>query len=225
MENNNQVISNYDKTMHTHGRIWTLIMLSAIMSVPFVICLIFNVKPNFKIFMNSGVIVFILMYIPACLVEVFTYSGMLGTGGTYLAFVTGNLSNLKIPCAVNARDLAGVKVGTKENEIISTLAVASSSIVTTVTIIIGVVLLIPLTPVLKNPILAPGFECVVFALFGAMGYKYVKENPKIAVVPLAVMILLGALIPSLATQVAILVIIGAGIAIAIGLTLLKKNKI
>lgn len=47
------------------------------------------------------------------MVEYLIYVPMLGSGASYLSFITGNLSNLKIPCAVNARDLAHTKVGTR----------------------------------------------------------------------------------------------------------------
>ena len=69
---------------------------------------------------------------------------MLGTGATYLAFVTGNITNLKLPCALNAKENAHVKNGTEEDEVISTIAVASSAIVTTVILAVGVVAMSPL---------------------------------------------------------------------------------
>ena len=78
---------------------------------------------------------------------------------------------MKVPCALNARDIAGTKTGTPENEIVSTLAIATSSLVTTVVIMLGVMLLIPLRPVLEAPVLQPAFNNVVPALFGAMATK------------------------------------------------------
>ena len=61
-----------------------------------------------------------------------------GSGGGYLAFITGNLINMKIPCAVNARDMVGAKTGTPENEIISTISIATSSLVTILVLAVGV---------------------------------------------------------------------------------------
>lgn len=37
------------------------------------------------------------MYWAVGIVEIFTYVPMLGAGGSYLSFVTGNISNLKLP--------------------------------------------------------------------------------------------------------------------------------
>ena len=89
------------------------------------------------------------------LIEVLTFVPMLGTASSYLAFVTGNLTNLKVPAALTAMENAGTKPGTDEGEVISTIAVATSSIVTTAVIALGVALLVPLTPLLENPAIKP----------------------------------------------------------------------
>ena len=89
---------------------------------------------------------------------------MLGAGGSYLSFVTGNISNLKLPCALNALESNGVKAQSEEGEIISTIAIAVSSIVTTVIIVLGVILIVPLTPILENPVLDPAFAQLLPAL-------------------------------------------------------------
>lgn len=91
-----------------------------------------------------------------------------GTASSYLAFVTGNLTSLKVPAALTAMENAGTKPGTDEGEVISTLAVATSSIVTTVIIALGVALLVPLTPLLENPAVKPAFDNILPALFGGL---------------------------------------------------------
>jgi hypothetical protein len=147
---------------------------------------------------------------------------MLGAGGSYLAFITGNLINMKIPCAVNAKEITGAKSGTAENEVISTLSIATSSLVTVLVLAAGVALMIPLQPVLQSPALRPAFDNVVPALFGAMAYKYFRKDPRLAVVPLLIMTVLFTLVPSLAGSVSFM-IIPAG-AIAIGLSYLYYRR-
>lgn len=147
---------------------------------------------------------------------------MLGAGGSYLAFITGNLINMKIPCAMNAREMTGAKSGTAENEVISTLSIATSSLVTILVLALGVALMIPLQPVLRSPSLQPAFANVVPALFGAMACQYFRKDPRLAVVPLFAMTLLFTLVPSLISS-ASMMIIPAG-AIAIGLSFLKWKK-
>ena len=90
---------------------------------------------------------------------------------------------------------------------------------------VGVVLMIPLRPVLENPVLVPAFDNVVPALFGALGLKYFSKSPKIAVVPVLFMTLLCVLVPSMISQTSILIIPSGALALAIGYVLFKKGKL
>ena len=121
-------------------------MVSAILilsSVPFIIGMINGVSPDMQGFL-SGYAKVAVVYLPVSLVEFLIYAPMLGVGGSYISFITGNVTNMKIPVAMNAREIAGTQVGTPENEIISTLSTATSAIVTTLVIAVGVVLMVPL---------------------------------------------------------------------------------
>lgn len=170
----------FDESMHIYGRIGTLIALTLMLLVPLFVALYFHASPDMK-GMLMGALSICIIYLPSSIIEVITYAPMLGTGATYLAFITGNLTNLKIPCCMTARDIVGTKYGTKENEIISTISVAVSSLVTCTVLILGVLLLAPLTPILQSPVLQPAFNTVVPALFGALGYKYFSKTPLVAV--------------------------------------------
>jgi hypothetical protein len=156
-------------------------------------------------------------------IEAFTYSPMLGSGGSYLGFVTGNIANLKLPCALNAMEIAGVKPGTEEGELISTISIAVSSIVTTLIIIAGVLLLSWLQPILESELLAPAFANILPALFGALAVVFISKNWKIALAPLLFMLVLFIAVPSLAESVSVLVPVGAIIAIAAARVLYKKG--
>lgn len=149
---------------------------------------------------------------------------MLGAGGGYLAFITGNLINMKIPCAVNARDIAGTKTGTAENEIISTLSIATSSLVTIVVLALGVALLVPLQPVLQSPVLQPAFANVVPALFGAMAYQYFRKNIRVAIAPLVMMSVLFMLVPSLTGSTSFMIVPSGALAIGIAYALYRKQN-
>ena len=153
------------------------------------------------------------------------YTPMLGVGGSYISFITGNVTNMKIPVAMNAKEIAGTEVGTPENEIISTISTATSAIVTTLVIVAGVVLLVPLQPVLQNPVLLPAFNNVVPALFGALGLKYFIKSPQIAVIPVLFMILLCTFVPSMINQTSVLMVPCGALALAIGFILYKKDKL
>ena len=156
--------------------------------------------------------------------EFLIYTPMLGAGGGYLAFITGNLINMKIPCAVNARDIVGAKTGTPENEIISTLSIATSSLVTILVLAFGVLLLTPLQPILQSEALQPAFSNVVPALFGAMAYKYYRNHMNIAVAPLVLMSLLFILVPSLISSTSMMIIPSGALAIGIAWLLYRKQQ-
>lgn len=210
---------------HTHqiGRIASVIALLLLVGAPFVIGAVLGAMPDLsataKGFVSVGIV-----WVISSVVEFLVYTPMLGAGGSYLAFITGNLINMKIPCAVNARDIVEAKTGTAENEIISTLSIATSSLVTIVVLAVGVLLLVPLQPVLQSSALQPAFDNVVPALFGAMAYKYFRGNMKIAVVPLVIMSLLFIFIPSLTGSTSFMIIPAGGMAILIAYYFYKKER-
>ena len=220
-EEKQKLFEQYNRLTHIFGRIASVITLVLLLGVPFVIGGYLGTSPDLKA-AASGFLAIGLVWFVSCIAEWLIYTPMLGAGGGYLAFITGNLINMKIPCAVNARDIVGVKAGTPENEIVSTLSIATSSLVTILVLALGVALLIPLQPVLQSPSLAPAFDNVVPALFGAMAYKYFRKNLDIAILPFLVMSLLFILVPSLTGSTSFMILPSG--ALAIGLAWLKYKK-
>ena len=213
---------NYNKKIHRVGRFFLGTTVLLLIILPLFMGMYYNVSPDWKNVM-TGLATVLPIYLPVAIVEFLIYVPLLGTGGSYLAFITGNLTNLKIPCALNARDIAKTETGTPENEIISTLSIATSALVTTVVICIGVMLLVPLSPVLQNPVLLPAFDNVVAALFGALGLKYILKGVKIAVVPLVLMTVLCIAVPAAIEQTSLLLIPTGGLAILIAYILNKRE--
>lgn len=214
----------YNDSVHVYGRIWVASAIILLLLVPVAICVHYNAWPEMQ-YVLKGLLGVAPIYWTVGIIEVFTYAPMLGTGGTYLSFVTGNLTNLKVPCALNAMEAAKVKATSEEGEVISTIAIATSSIVTTLVIALGVLLLGYLQPILESPSLAPAFDNIMPALFGGLGVVYVSKNPKIAVAPLLFMVVLFLLVPSLSSSVGILVPVGALIAIGVSRLLYKHGKL
>ena len=218
----NKVFEKYNNTTHIIGRIGLSLGVILLVASPFVMGAVLGASPNIPAFLK-GFAQIAVVYIPSCIVEFLIYTPMLGSGGGYLAFLTGNLINMKIPCILNSRDGAKTEVGTPENEIISTLSIATSALVTTIVIAIGVVLMIPLAPVFNSPVLQPAFENVVPALFGAMAVRYFRKGKKIVAIPLVSMSLLFIFVPSLIGSVGTLMIVSGAIAIAHAWILFKKE--
>ena len=172
----------------------------------------------------KGLIAVAPMYWAVALVEVFTYVPMLGAGGAYLSFVTGNISNLKLPCALNAMEIANVKPSSEEGEIISTISIAVSSIVTMVIIVIGILFIVPLSPILESEVLASAFDQLLPALFGGLGVVFVSKNFKLAIAPILLMLVLFIAIPALnAGTVGIMVPVGVIFTIIVGRIMYKKG--
>ena len=213
----------YNERTHAFGRAACIVTLVLLIGAPFVMGLYLGAMPNLAA-VARGFLAVGLVWMVSCIAEYLVYTPMLGAGGGYLAFITGNLINMKIPCAMNARDIVDAKTGTPENEIISTLSIATSSLVTILVLAAGVVLLIPLQPVLQAPVLQPAFDNVVPALFGAMAYKYYRGNLKIAILPLLTMALLFVLVPSLTGSTSFMVLPSGAIAIAVAFLLFMKGS-
>ena len=216
-------LEQFNRRTYVLGRIVSAITLVLLVGAPFLIGTFLGAMPDLgavaKGFLSVG-----LVWTVSSVAEFLIYTPMLGAGGGYLAFITGNLINMKIPCAVNARDIVGTKTGTAENEIISTLSIATSSLVTIVVLALGVALLVPLQPVLQSPVLQPAFANVVPALFGAMAYQYFRKNVQVAVAPLVVMSLLFMLVPSLTGSTSFMIIPSGALAIGIAYSMYRKQK-
>lgn len=214
----------YNDSIHFWGRIWTATAIFMLLMAPAAICLYYNAWPEGQ-YVLKGLLAVAPIYWTVGIIEVLTYAPMLGTGGTYLSFITGNLTSLKVPCALNAMEAAKVKANSDEGEVISTIAIATSSIVTTLIIAVGVLLLGYLQPVLESPVLAPAFDNILPALFGGLGVVYISKNPKLAIAPLCFMVVLFLLVPSLASSVGVLVPVGALLAIGVSRILYKKGLV
>jgi len=213
----------YMDSVHRDGRIWNLSVMVILILFPVAVCVVFGTMPDWNGFL-MGLISTAPMYWAVGVVETITYVPMLGAGGSYLSFVTGNISNLKLPVALNALDQAKVKINSEEGEVVSTIAIAVSSIVTTLIIILGVLLITPLTPILNAPVLEPAFAQILPALFGGLGVVFVSKNWKIAVAPIALMLVLFITIPALnAGTVGIMVPVSVIFTLIVSRVLYKKN--
>ena len=213
----------YLDSVHRDGRIWNLSVMVLLLAFPVVVCILFGTMPEWKS-LAVGLVATAPMYWAVGAIETVTYVPMLGAGGSYLSFVTGNISNLKLPCALNALEQNEVSANSEEGEIVSTIAIAVSSIVTTIIIILGVILIVPLTPVLQAPALQPAFDQILPALFGGLGVAFVSKNWKLAVAPIMLMLVLFIFVPALDSgTVGIMVPVSALFTIGTGRILYKRG--
>lgn len=212
----------YENQIHRMGRIMHIVGLTLLFSVPFIFSFILDAKISWKGYL-SGMVKILPVYLPTCIVEFLIYVPILGAGGSYLAFITGNITNMKLPCAISAKEIAKTEAGTKENSIVSTLSIATSSLVTMLVIFLGVLALIPLTPILESPVLAPAFDNILPTLFGALGMQYFIKSWKLTAIPLVLTIVLCLIVPALIAQTTYLMILAGGIAIALAFVFYRKG--
>ena len=213
----------YMDSVHRDGRIWNFSVAALLLAFPISVAIIFGAMPDWAA-LGMGLIATAPMYWTVGIIEVITFVPMLGASGAYLSFVTGNISNLKLPCALNALEQNGVSATSEEGEVVSTIAIAVSSIVTTLIIILGVILIIPLSPILEAPVLEPAFAQMLPALFGGLGVAFVSKNWKIAIAPIVLMLILFIFVPALDSgTVGIMVPVSALFTIGMARLMYKKG--
>ncbi len=213
----------YIDSVHRDGRIWNLTVMVLLMAFPVTVAFLFGAAPDWGA-LGVGLLATAPMYWAVGVIETVTFVPMLGAGGSYLSFVTGNITNLKLPCALNALEQNEVSANSEEGEVISTIAIATSSIVTTLIIILGVVAIVPLTPVLQAPVLQPAFAQILPALFGGLGVAFVSKNWKLSLAPIGLMLILFIFVPALNEgTVGIMVPVSALFTIATGRILYKRG--
>lgn len=212
----------YEESTHMWGKIWVWGIGTLLLMFPLAICIVFDAWPPITGLLK-GLWAILPMYWAVGTIEVLTYVPMLGAGGSYLGFITGSLTMLKVPCAVNAFDKADVKAGTEEGEAVATIAIAVSSMVTLAIILVGVLLITPLTPILDSPVLEPAFDQLLPALFGGLGVALIAKNVKLAIVPIASMLILFIAVPQLASSGAMFVPVAAAISILAARFMYKRG--
>lgn len=183
MKKNNAERTYFDQ-VHVWGRLWTVGAIITFLSFPFAISAYFNVWPTFTQVITPALQI-IAIYWPTAVIEVIAFVPMMGSGASYLSFVSGNISNLKLPCALAGMENAKVRPNTEEGEVISTIAAGVSAIVTTIVIAAGVLLFSPFLHYFTDAdsVFAPAFTYVLPALFGALGASYLAKHWRTAIAP------------------------------------------
>jgi len=173
----------FDQGVHRLGRLTIFICIVLALCVPLIFLIVFGIIPPTQPLI-SGIIGVSAFMIPLSFFEILSFYPLLGASGLYISYTTGNISNLKVPCAAIAMEAADVKPNTKEGEVISTIAMAGSVIVSEIILVLGVILLVPLSVYLQKPLLKPAFEQILPALFGSLGAYFLLKSPKLAFIPL-----------------------------------------
>ena len=212
---------NYFDKVHKWGIHWDIGAILVLLAVPVIICIDIGAWPD------AGALKAVMpklmgLYWLTAIVEVITYVPLLGAGGAYLSFVTGNISNLKLPCGLKAMENAKVRANTEEGEVVSTIAIAVSAIVTTVIIAVGVLAFSPVLGNLTTGVFKPAFDYVLPALFGALAASYFAKHWKLCIAPLIAGVVVLVFSPAMGAGTLMFITIVAAVAGALNLYKAKK---
>lgn len=203
------------------GRLTSLLGVVASFVPLAVLAIVFDIMPALDAIVAAATI-----RISACVVYYFvepiSFQPVLGIPGTYMAFLSGNISNLRVPCSSVAQKAAGVEEGTPEGAVLSTIGVAVSIVVNLLILTAGVLLGAQIIAMIPESLVS-ALVYLVPALYGAMLMQMVLYAPKIAAiaVPLGIITLVISKMGLFDSSVAILISVFGSI--IIGRMLMKTG--
>lgn len=127
-------------------------------------------------------------------VEPISYYPVVGSAGTYMAFLSGNISNMRIPAASMAQVSADVEPGTDKGSVVATVGMAVSIIINVSVLTIGAILGTSVLKMLPASV-TTALGYLLPALFGALlvqfGSKMVKHSCIMIVIAVLLYVLIG----------------------------------
>ena len=160
-------MDSFQSWAHRWGRVGTLIALIYMVALPFVVLAAYDSIPSLGEVFNVNTFSILLIYIPVGFSKALSYTPILGCSA-YLAFITGNIMNLKLPVAANAMNLTKKQPNTPEGEAIASVAVAVSSLMTVAILTLAAVCASFISPVFELPAVKTASGYLLPALFGSM---------------------------------------------------------
>lgn len=197
MENKDKAYEqSFTKPIIKYGRIINLLGVCFSFVPALVVWFYFGTFPGVSNIL-SGWMIILSIYGVYSVIEPISYYPVLGLAGTYMAFLGGNIGNMRVPASAVAQETLGVTAGTKKAELVSTLAIAGSLITNAVVVSVaafGGAALMSVFP----PIILEAFNYVSPAIFGAVFAMYASKNLTLggfAVVVSAVLLLVVKVLP------------------------------
>ncbi len=170
MENKSYFENEYMPKMHRIGKLIGFLGVVVSFLPPLVLALVFGLYPKLSALLTafiSALTAFGILWI----IEPISYFSVLGPVGTYMAFLSGNISNMRVPCASMAQIAAGEEPGTEKGSIIATIGMAVSVIINiavlTLGIFLGISILSMVPPKVKESLIY-----LLPALFGALFVQF-----------------------------------------------------
>ena len=210
----------FNKWVHNFGQFSGYAIIAMMVAVPIITSMTFKCWPHFAEIW-PGLISVAMIYVGPTVSECLAYPPMIGFGSIYMAYISGNTTALKLPVALSALNMAGVRQGTDEAESVSLVVVGISAITVTMVLIIGMIAGSAMTDVLNNPILAPAFSNITPAIFGTLWGMFFLGSEKYFLFAFAVAFILGKIVGMASSYYMLVTIL---LTVAFGYFLLKKKR-
>lgn len=115
------------------------------------------------------------------IVEPISYYAALGMSGTYLSFLSGNIGNMRVPCASLALDVTDSEAGTMQAEIVSTMAICGSIVTNVIATTLAAFVGSAIVAILPNMVKVGLQSYASAAIFGATFGNFALKQPKLAI--------------------------------------------
>jgi hypothetical protein len=129
------------------------------------------------------------------IVEPISYYASLGMSGTYLSFLSGNIGNMRVPCAALALDVTKSEAGTIQAEVVSTMAICGSIITNLIATTAAAVVGAAVVAVLPEFVNVGLKTYASAAIFGATFGNFALKKPKVALFGIGIPLIFKLFIP------------------------------
>ena len=156
----------YSPSIHKIGLIVSIVHIVIMLLPGLVLALFYDAFPGWGMIMAGVVPIWTALAI-VYVMEPVQYFLALGTVGTYVSFLAGNISNIRLPTAIATTEVVGVEPGTPEGEIVSGISIIVSQwvlVAMTLFAALGVTAVVGILP----PFITKAFDFLIPALFGGM---------------------------------------------------------
>lgn len=167
----------FNNLVHRMGISSSVLLFLLMISFPVIISSVYDVWPQWATAIPA-MISLLLMMAPWWPGETIGYMTTMGPGALYLAYITGNVTTLRMPVTVGTMNALNLKPNTDECHTMAIIACGASNFTTIIVLFIGILLSVPLQPILNAPKLQPAFNFALPALFGGMVAQTIIKDKK-----------------------------------------------
>ena len=174
----------YAPQAHRIGLTFALLHIVIFFLPPLYITLRYNLPTDWSA-VGRGMVGVLGFSIPFWLIEPISYFVVLGISGTYISFLAGNISNFRLPVSAVAQEAVGVREGSHEGEIVSTLAIVATQVMLVTAALSGAIFVTAVVRLLPAGLVA-AFDWLLPSIWGAIVVQFALRRWPYAVVAIAV---------------------------------------